>query len=165
MGATPRLSLPFLNAGQAQKEFIHNEALQVLDVLIAGAVEEEPRAAPPTSPSLGAAYLVGAAPTGAWAGKSQSVAAFTSGGWRFIAPVEGMTVYVKADGRWANYRLGAWEMGVLRGSSLNIDGQQVVGGRAGAIGSPAGGSTVDSEARAAIAEILSAMRTHGLIES
>lgn len=46
-----------------------------------------------------------------------------------------------------------------------IGGQQVVGARAGAIGSPAGGSTVDAEARGAIGQILSALRTHGLIGS
>jgi hypothetical protein len=76
-----------------------------------------------------------------------------------------MTLCVKTDGSWANYRLGAWEIGILRGSSLIIGGQQVVGSRGGAIGSPAGGSTVDSEARVSIDHILSAMRQHGLIES
>jgi hypothetical protein len=163
MGATPRLSLPFLSAGQAQKEFTHNEALQLLDILVAGAVEEGPRVAPPSSSPLGSAYIVGASPTGAWTGKSQTVAAFTSGGWRFVSPAEGMTLYVKANDSWANYRQGAWETGMMRGSSLIIGGQQVVGSRGGAIGAPAGGLTVDSEARATIAQILSAMRTHGLI--
>ena len=47
MAGTPRLSLPFLSVGQAQKEFTHNEALQTLDVLVAGAIEEPPRATPP----------------------------------------------------------------------------------------------------------------------
>ena len=46
MSGTPRLALPFLSPGQAQKEFTHNEALQTLDFLIAGAVEEAPRPAP-----------------------------------------------------------------------------------------------------------------------
>jgi len=38
MAATPRLSLPFLSVGQAQKEFTHNESLQTLDALVAGAL-------------------------------------------------------------------------------------------------------------------------------
>ena len=38
MEFTPRLSLPTLIPGQAQKELFHNEALQVLDFLVAGAV-------------------------------------------------------------------------------------------------------------------------------
>ena len=35
MSGTPRLDLPFLSAGQAQKEFTHNEALQTLDLIVA----------------------------------------------------------------------------------------------------------------------------------
>jgi hypothetical protein len=153
-----------LSAGQAQKEFLHNEALQTLDILVAAAVEEGPRADPPALPAVGASYLVGTSPTGVWAGKSQSVAAYTSGGWRFVTPIDGMSVYVKANASWANYRLGAWEMGALRGLNLVIGGQQVVGSRAAAIGSASGGATVDSQARVAIDQILGALRQHGLID-
>ena len=53
MSSTTRLHLPFLSAGQAQKEFSHNEALQALDFLVAGAVEEGPRNDPPTAPVHG----------------------------------------------------------------------------------------------------------------
>lgn len=52
----------------------------------------------------------------------------------------------------------------LTGSALLLDGLQVVGTRAAAIASPAGGSTVDSEARSAIDQLLGALRQHGLIE-
>ena len=52
----------------------------------------------------------------------------------------------------------------LTGSALLLDGLQVVGTRAAAIASPAGGSTVDSEARSAIDQLLRALRQHGLIE-
>jgi len=165
MSVTPRLALPFLSAGQAQKEFFHNEALQTLDALVAGSVEEGPRAAPPAAPTVGACYVVGSPPTGEWAGKAQSVAAFTTGGWRFVAPVEGMSLYVKASGNWATYRLGTWETGTLRGSSVVLGGQQVVGSRGGAIASANGGTTIDVQARAAIDQILAALRQHGLIDA
>jgi hypothetical protein len=165
MSATPRLGLPFLSAGQAQKEFFHNEALQTLDALVAAAVEEGPRPDPPGAPGIGDCYIVAVSATGVWAGKSQSVAAFTNGGWRFIAPVEGMSVFVKANGNWATYRMGAWELGTLRGSSVVIGGQQVVGARLTAIASATGGTTVDSQARTAIDQILAALRQHGLIET
>jgi hypothetical protein len=49
-----------LSVGQAQKEFTHNESLQTLDILVAGAVEEPPLSTPPTSPSVGACYIVAA---------------------------------------------------------------------------------------------------------
>jgi len=165
MTATPRLALPFLSAGQAQKEFTHNEALQTLDMIVGGAVEDGPLAAPPASPAIGDAYIVDLAPTGEWAGHPASVAAYTSGGWRFVAPVDGISIYVKAQRLWANYGAGAWEIGLLRGSSVIIGGEQVIGSRAAAIASASGGATVDSEARATIDQILAAMRQHGLIES
>lgn len=165
MSATPRLSLPFISVGQSQKEFAHNEALQSLDLLVAGAVEEVPRAAPPDAPELGACYIVDAVATGTWAGKSGQVAGWTSGGWRFIAPREGMRFYVRSAGTWAVFREGAWEIGTVRGSALTIGDQQVVGARLAAIPSPSGGTTIDGEARTALSAILAALRTHGLIDS
>jgi hypothetical protein len=129
-----------LSVGQAQKEFTVNEALQTLDVVVGGAVEEPPRADPPPTPALGARYIVVEDATGAWAGESHCVVAWTSGGWRFIRPVEATAAFTN----------GGWEMGLIRGSAVLIDGGQVVGASAAAIESPAGGSLIDSEARVAI---------------
>ena len=165
MAGTPRLALPFLAVGQAQKEFTHNESLQTLDLLVAGSVEQPPLANPPGSPSLGACYIVAPGATDEWAGKSQCVAAWTSGGWRFVPPVEGMLLYERTSGTWAAFRAGAWELGMARAAALLIDGQQVVGARAGAIASPTGGTVIDSESRAAIDAILGALSQHGLIGS
>ncbi len=53
MSATHRLALPHILPGQAQKELFHNEALQALDLVVAAAVEEPPRAAPPAAPAPG----------------------------------------------------------------------------------------------------------------
>jgi hypothetical protein len=164
MSSTPRLRVPFLSPGQAQKEFSHNEALQTLDILVAAAVEEPPRNSPPTAPAVGACYIVGSAPTGVWAGTAQNIAAFTSGGWRFIPPFEGVIAYVRSTETCAAYREGAWEIGVLRGTNVVIGGEQVVGARAAAIASASGGTTIDAQARAVTDEILAAMRQHGLIQ-
>jgi len=163
MSSSPRLALPFLSVGQAQKEFSHNEALQTLDLLVAGAIEEAPRTSPPSTPALGASYIVAEDATDAWAGKSQCVTGWTSGGWRFIEPVEGMRMYVRSTGTWAAFRNGAWEMGQIRAAAVVIGDEQVVGSRAAAIASPSGGVTIDGEARAAIDAILEALRQHGLI--
>jgi hypothetical protein len=83
----------------------------------------------------------------------------------FARSAEGMIAYIRSDGVWATYRAGAWETGAVRGSNLILDGQQVVGGRAAAIASPSGGTTIDSEARLTIDQLLAAMRQHGLIET
>ena len=133
-------------------------------MVCAAAVEEPPIIEPPLSPPLGSCYLIASSPSGEWAGKDDSIAAFTSGGWRYVAPTDGMSVYVKSNGTWANYRVGTWEIGLLRGAGLIIAGEQVVSTRAAAITSPVGGSMIDSEARVAIDEILAALRHHGMIE-
>ena len=133
-------------------------------MLVAAAVEGLPLATPPATPDVGDCYIVAASPTGAWAGHAQQVAAYTSGGWRFVAPRDGMRVDVVTSGNTAVYRGGAWEVGTLNGSKLVVDGLQVVGSQGSAIAAPTGGSTVDSEARTAIGLILAALRQHGLIE-
>ena len=51
--------MPFILPGQAQKELFHNEALQVLDIVVAAAAEEAPGNDPPLSPTSGSSYLVG----------------------------------------------------------------------------------------------------------
>ena len=163
MSATPRLSLPFLSAGQAQKEITHNEALQALDCLVAGAVEEPSTVTPPAAPVLGACYIVDQSPTGAWTGMSHCVAGWTSGGWRFIQPIDGMTFYVRSTSTWTVFRSGAWEVGIVRGDALILGGEQVVGPRLAGIPSASGGTTVDAEARAVLDEVLNALRQHGLI--
>jgi hypothetical protein len=56
-------------------------------------------------------------------------------------------------------------MGVVRGSSLVLGGVQVVGSRGAAITAPSGGTTIDSQARSTIGQILAALRQHGLIET
>ena len=164
MESTQRLRLPLLSAGQAQKELYHNEALQLIDVVLAGAVEEVLQATPPTTPGAGECFIVGPQPTGEWAGYAGHLAAFTGGGWRFVAPVEGMTLHVRAEQAAATYSGGSWEIGILRGKAVHVGDQQVVGARQAAIAAPAGGAQVDSEARLAISAILAAMRAHGLIE-
>ena len=165
MSATPRFAFPFIVPGQAQKELFHNEALQSLDMIVAAAVEELPLSGPPGSPLVGNCHIVGASPTGDWAGKAGHLAAFTSGGWRFVPPREGLNAYVKSTGATAAYRSGAWVIGELSGSQVTIDGEKVIGARGAPIAAPTAGATVDAEARAAIGQILTAMRDHGLIQS
>ena len=57
----------------------------------------------------------------------------------------------------------SWRPGAERADGLYVDGQRVVGPRADAIGDPAGGSVVDAEVRAALTQLLAALRSHGLI--
>lgn len=161
--ATARLGLPLIQPGQAQKELDHNEALALLDAAVQPVVEAVTRNDPPASPALGQCWLVGAAPTAAWQGHAQALAVWTSSGWRFVAAFEGMAAWSRADAQPARFIGGAWRLGDLRATSLSIGGAQVVGARQSAIAAPAGGSVIDTEARARIGQILDALRAHGLI--
>ena len=149
MQVTPRLCLSTLIPGQAQKETSINEALHLLDAIVAGAVEEPARADPPATPLVGTSYIVANQATGEWSGHEGAVAAFTPGGWRYVAATDGLTVLEKATGSTLRYRSGAWE--------------QILGGPQAAIPDVTGGTTADAESRAAISAILSALRAYGLI--
>jgi Protein of unknown function (DUF2793) len=160
---TDRLSLPFIIAGQAQKEVTHNEALTSLDALVQSVVVAVAPASVPASPGLGQSWIIGAAPTGAWIGKAGYLACWTSGGWRFAPPFEGMTCWSLADSLSVRRESGAWLKGKLTASAILIGGEQVLGPRGVAIANPSGGTNVDPEARLALDAMLSAMRLHGLI--
>jgi hypothetical protein len=60
-------------------------------------------------------------------------------------------------------RLTSTAINLATGVALQINGTQVVGPRGSAIANPSGGATVDAEARIVLSNILSALRTHGLI--
>lgn len=158
-----RLALPLLQPGQAQKDMTHNEALALLDIVTAAGVAAAGVNVPPAAPEEGACWIVGTAPEGAWAGHAEALAGWTAGGWRFIAPRDGICVWNAATRRVVRYLGGAWEEGIVRGSEVRVDGVRVVGAQRGTIAAPSGGATVDMEARAGISAILAALRGHGLI--
>jgi hypothetical protein len=158
-----RFGLPFIQAGQAQKEIFHNEALALIDAALHPVAQSAGDNDPPSSPVAGQCWIVGASPTGAWAGQASAIAGWTEGGWRFVAPKPGMLVWVIAEGLWARKVGSGWLIGDIAAASISVAGEQVVGPQQPAIGDPAGGATIDVEARAAIAALLAAARSHGLI--
>lgn len=141
---TPRLSLPLLFAAQAHKELFHNEALARIDALMHPSVEAESDV-PPDVPMQGSCWLVGTAPTGAWADAAGTVAMFQAGGWQFANPVPGMRVLNLSTGQFLHY-FGGWQ-------------------KAEIVEEPSGGLYVDSNARAAIGALISALRAAGIYAS
>ena len=97
MSETPRFAMPLLDAAQAQKHVTVNEALMRADVLGAGRVEDRHLTEPPATPLDGHAHIVGAGATGAWAGRDGELALFLNGGWEFVVPWDGCTVWVAAE--------------------------------------------------------------------
>ncbi|MFD1610979.1 DUF2793 domain-containing protein [Sphingomonas tabacisoli] len=160
---SPRLHLPLISAGQAQKELTHNEALTLIDIGLAAAVESAGVDAPPSTPTPGQCWIIGSAPTGVWLGQPHALACWTEAGWRFLPAVEGLSVWVKDQQLWAVREGSTWMIGRLRGSRINLEGLQVVGPQQPSVAVPSGGAVIDAEARAAIAAILSRLTEHGLI--
>lgn len=163
MAKSPRIQMPLLSAGQAQKEVAHNEALILVDSLLQACTAGAPSNSPPSSPELGLCYICGTAPTGAWSGRAQAVACFTMGGWRIVDAFDGMRITDRASGRIWCFVSGEWSLGVIKGSEVQVDGVKVLGGQQPAISPASGGSVVDAQARTVLALILEALRGHGLI--
>ena len=137
-----RYQFPYLFSGQAQREVFVNEAFARLDALLHAAVEGTADS-PPADPSEGECWLVGDSPTGAWADNPGALAAFEAGGWIFASPREGLRLLEKPTGQEIRY----------------LDGWQ----RPATPAAPAGGSTVDAEARAAIVELVEALIAAGVL--
>lgn len=142
--ATPRHALPYLFAGQAQREFFVNESLARIDLLLHPSVEGE-RADPPADPVAGECWIVGQSATGAWQGHDGQLAAWQGGQWLLAAPARDMRVHDRTSG------------GLLR-----FDGQWL---RIARPADPAGGATIDAEARAAIVAILDALEQYGIFSA
>lgn len=159
-----RWALPFILPGQAQKEVHHNESLALADALLHPAVEGAPLATPPVAPEPGQSWIVASGATGAWAGQALRLAVWTAGGWRFVAPGVGMAVWDKAAGLRRQWTGTAWSDGRIEAAAVYVSGAKVIGARQPAVANPSGGTTVDAEARATIAALIVALRTHGLID-
>lgn len=147
MTETARHKLPLLAVSQAQKEITHNEALLRIDALL-HAVAQSELASPPaaTDADIGKCWLVGASPTGEWAGKSFQLAIWIGGGWRFCPPVEGMRLRVQSSNTCRVYSGGSWIAAPV-------------------IANPINGAVADVEARQAIVALLVHLRSIGFVTS
>jgi hypothetical protein len=164
LSQTSRLALPLLAAGQAQKEVAHNEALLRLDMLAQGAVESADLATPPGAPAAGGCWIVAGSATGDWAGMEGALAGWTDNGWRFAIPGEGWRLWVADRGHAMRFDGTGWVEEPVRDDGYYVAGLRVLAGRQSAVADPAGGATIDAEARSALTALLAALRTHGLIE-
>lgn len=123
MTTSADLGLAYIAGQQAQPEITHNEALNQLQILQSGVISVALNT-PPGSPTVGDTYILGASPTGAWAGRANCLAGYFGTAWVFVpgnnsagSPItmgarhEGMMVYSKADNALYVWDGAAW--GVL----------------------------------------------------
>jgi hypothetical protein len=139
---TPRLALPLLYVGQTQKEVTVNESILSADFLIDSAIEGV-ASSPPTSPVVGSMWLIGSASSGAFAGKTDNLAGWSEGGWRFFVPRDGMRVFDLSQSAFRLYRHG-W---TVPAAPLE----------------PTGGAIVDAQVRLALASLIEALKTAGIL--
>jgi len=92
------LSLPYLQAAQAQKHVTHNEALRILDVAVQLAVSSRSQTVPPANPDVGTRHIVPVAALGDWAGQQGRIAVFDDGAWSFQDPLPGWSAQVLDEG-------------------------------------------------------------------
>ena len=141
---TPRLTLPLLAAGQAQKEITHNEALALIDGLLCPVAEAAGIDSPSPAPAAGQAWIVGPAPVGEWTGRAHQLAIATAGGWRFAEMPVGATVLIRASGALWRRTADGWTAPQP-------------------VAPIVGGTTIDSECRAAVSALISALAARGLV--
>jgi len=138
---SPRFGLPLLFAGQSQKETFVNEAHALADALLHCAIEGT-QSDPPATPADGNNWTVGATDSGAWQGQEGTIACRQSGNWLFVSPISGMQIFDRSTGQIALFD-DTWRAPA-------------------APAAPTGGTAVDTEARTAIGELISALKTSGV---
>jgi hypothetical protein len=121
---SPILSLPLIQAAQAQKHVTHNEAVMQLDALVQMTVTDSTLTSPPANPTTGQRHIVASAPTGAWSGQAGKIALWLDGTWQFITPKTGWRAWVTATAQELVYTGSAWQDAavVTMPSVLNVDG-------------------------------------------
>ena len=138
---TPRHHLPYLFAGQAQREFFVNESLTRIDMLLHPVVAGI-RNDPPSNPQAGQSWAVGKTPSGAWTGYADCLACWQDAQWAFATPTPGMLLRNQGDG-----------------ALLRFDDSWII---QAAPEPPVGGTNIDAEARACLSAIINALSQFGI---
>lgn len=103
----PNLSLPLMQASQAQKHVTHNEALNVLDTVTQLSVLSSSVSVPPAA-EIGDRYLVPNGATGSWADEEGAVAVFDGNVWIFFAPKNGWFAFDQSLAKYLHFTVLGW---------------------------------------------------------
>jgi hypothetical protein len=96
MANTTNLVIPLVASNQAQKEVTVNTAIATIDAILNTGAIDKGLNTPPVSPSDGDLYIIGSSPTGDWVSNADNIAYYQTT-WRFIAPNEGMSIWVNDE--------------------------------------------------------------------
>lgn len=111
--ATPNLNLPNMPQNTFQPSVDFNAAMQELDALVQLVPLDKDLSAPPATVAgdAGKTWIVGPAPTGAWAGKAGNIALCTGENlFVFYVPKVGWRAYVQDEDVDYRYKLAGWTL-------------------------------------------------------
>jgi len=114
---TSILTLRELQQSQSSPHLIINEGLRRIEAAAQISVVSRGLNASPGSPAAGAVYIVGTAPTGAWAGRANNLAFVIGGAWQFHAPIEGWIAFNRDDSTFYFFDGVAWDTLALGGGA------------------------------------------------
>lgn len=100
-------------------------------------------AAPPSSPQDGDCYCISAPATDAWHGREGQLAVHLAGDWQYVSPAQGSLIYDRTLGQYLHLD-GQWQTASLPQAAT-------------------GGSNIDAEARALLAQVIDALAKLGLV--
>lgn len=139
--STPRFGLPLLFAAQVQKEFYVNEAHSITDMLLHATIEGVADQVPVAIE--GECWIVGSTAGGVFSGRARNLASYQNGQWIFAQAQPGMKVFDRSVNQYRFFN-NDWTI-------------------AGEVSPPQGGSVIDNQARAAIADLTTAMKVAGIL--
>jgi hypothetical protein len=142
-----------------------NLSLNTIDALLQILVQTVGANTPPASPTNGARYIVGAAPTTAWSGQANKLARWLDGAWQFFDARYALNA---ADGQWYGRSGATWAQlggaladGSVTNPKLADMATQTIKGRA-SVGAGVPEDLTPAQARGVISvrEQLAAARTY-----
>ena len=112
MSTTPRLNLPYIHSGQAQKEITHNEALTMLDVYINPVVQDIGIYTLPENAQNGMLFVIHHNPEQALQEHAGKIAQrLEPNQWRFVKPTKWMRVLLDNNGAMYIFNGNDWQLG------------------------------------------------------
>ena len=98
-------NIPFVPENTIDPAAGLNESINVIDALLQVQVQTINTNTPPGSPTEGFRYVIGTAPTGAWAGQSNKLARYLDGAWSFysaciVVCLADNKLYIRSTGNW-----------------------------------------------------------------
>jgi hypothetical protein len=106
---TPIHGLPLVQPFDLDATRVIEQALVMIDEALGPSpvstysVLSRTTTAPPSSPSIGASYIVPSGATGAWSGKTNKIAIYRPAGWYFVTPRAGASAWIDDDAEYATY--------------------------------------------------------------